>query len=151
MCLQLLLHQITFNPFFWAKIAQLVVCSVHCPAWCSVVGLILLCEEFFRRGDFFPVELTWVLTPFPLNSLRWENKQRSSLCTHAFHGTESKDLDIHILDRWMQNTPSTYHPQRWNAATSMVGLHNGHKCKNIAQNGEPQRYSWGTQKKKFFF
>ena len=30
----------------------------------------------------------------------------------------------------------------------MVGLKNGHIGKNLTQNGEPQRYSWGTQKKK---
>ena len=29
-------------------IAQLVVCWVRCPAWCSVVGSILLWGEFFR-------------------------------------------------------------------------------------------------------
>ena len=27
-------------------------------------------------------------------------------------------------------------------------IKNGHICKNLTQNGEPQRYSWGTQKKK---
>ena len=36
-----------------------------------------------------------------------------------------------------KNTPSMHHPQRQNMTTSMVG-----------HNGEPQRYSWGTQKKK---
>ena len=30
----------------------------------------------------------------------------------------------------------------------MVGLRNGQIRKNLTQNGEPQRYSWGTQKKK---
>ena len=30
----------------------------------------------------------------------------------------------------------------------MVGLKNGHICTNLTQNGEPQRSSWGTQKKK---
>ena len=30
----------------------------------------------------------------------------------------------------------------------MIGLENGHRCKNLTQNGEPQRQSWGTQKKK---
>ena len=27
-------------------------------------------------------------------------------------------------------------------------IKSGHICKNLTQNGEPQRYSWGTQKKK---
>ena len=30
----------------------------------------------------------------------------------------------------------------------MVGLKNGHICKNLTQNGDPQRSSWGVQKKK---
>ena len=43
-----------------------------------------------------------------------------------------------------KNTPSIHHPQRWNVTTSMVGLKNGHIRKNLTQNGEPQRPSWGT-------
>ena len=38
--------------------------------------------------------------------------------------------------------------QRRNVTTSMVGLKNGHIHTNFTPNGEPQRYSWGTQKKK---
>ena len=30
----------------------------------------------------------------------------------------------------------------------MVGLKNGHIRENVTQNGEPQGYSWGTQKMK---
>ena len=40
------------------------------------------------------------------------------------------------------------HPRRRNVTTSMVGLRNGHIHRNLIKNGEPQRYSWGTQKKK---
>ena len=47
-----------------------------------------------------------------------------------------------------RNTPSMHHPQRQNGSTSMVVLKNGHIPKNLTQNGEPQIYSWGTQKKK---
>ena len=47
-----------------------------------------------------------------------------------------------------KNTPSTHHPRRRNVTTLMVGLKNGHIRKNLTKNGEPQRYSWGTQKKK---
>ena len=39
-------------------------------------------------------------------------------------------------------------PRRWNVATSMVGLKSSHICKNLTKDGEPQRSSWGTQKKK---
>ena len=47
-----------------------------------------------------------------------------------------------------KNTPSTHHPRRRNVTTLMVGLKNGHIRKNLTQSGEPQRYSWGTKKKK---
>ena len=30
----------------------------------------------------------------------------------------------------------------------LVGLKNGHICKNLTQNDESQRHSWGTKKKK---
>ena len=39
------------------------------------------------------------------------------------------------------------HPQRRNVTTAMAGLKNGHIRKNLTH-GEPQRKSWGTQKKK---
>ena len=45
-----------------------------------------------------------------------------------------------------KNTPSTHHPRRRNVTTLMAGLKNGHIRKNLTQSGEPQRYSWGTQK-----
>ena len=40
------------------------------------------------------------------------------------------------------------HPRRRNVTTSRVGWKKGHICKNLTQNGKPQRYSLGTQKKK---
>ena len=48
-----------------------------------------------------------------------------------------------------KNTPSTHHPRRLNVTTLMVGL----KKKTVTyakispKSGEPQRYSWGMQKK----
>ena len=53
-------------------------------------------------GGIFLLELTWVLTPFPKNSLM------SSLSTHAFHHTDSKDPDMHALDAWRLATKT--HP-----------------------------------------
>ena len=34
----------------------------------------------------------------PKISFGLEYKLRSSLCTHAFHRTESEDPDVHVLD-----------------------------------------------------
>ena len=79
----------------------------------------------FSVEGIFPLELTWVQTQFAQNSFGWEYKPRSSLCTHAFHRTDSKDPDVHVLDGWMpatKNTPSTHHPRRRNVTTLMVGL-----------------------------
>ena len=73
----------------------------------SVAGSILLWGHFPVDG-IFPLELTWVQTPFPQNSFGWEYKPRSSLCTHAFHRTDSKDPDVHVLDGWMPATKT--HP-----------------------------------------
>ena len=88
-----------------AWIAQSVVCWVHCPAQCSVTCSTLLCA--LVQG-IFPLELAWVLTPFPRNSFGWECKPRSSLCTHAFHHTDLKDPDIHALGGWILATKT--HP-----------------------------------------
>ena len=51
-----------------------------------------------------------------------------------------------------KNTPSTHHPRRRNVTTLMVGLKKKKKkkvtyAKISPKSGEPQRYSWGTQKK----
>ena len=81
--------------------------------------------RIFPVEGIFPLELIWVLTPFPLNSFGWEYKPRSSLCTGTFHHTDSKDPDIHVLGGWMpvtKNTPSMHHSRRRNVTTSMVGL-----------------------------
>ena len=59
-----------------------------------VAGSILLWGNFPVEG-IFPLELTWVQTPFPPKTL---SKPRSSLCTHAFPRTDSKDPDVHVLD-----------------------------------------------------
>ena len=67
----------------------------------------------FSVKGIFPLELTWVQTPFPppkKNSFGWEYKPRSSLCIHAFHRTDSKDPDVHVLDGWMPATKT--HPAR---------------------------------------
>ena len=44
----------------------------------------------------------------PPNSFGWEYKPRSSLRTHALHRTDSKDPDVHVLDRRMPATKT--HP-----------------------------------------
>ena len=62
-----------------AGIVQLVV---HGLAVHGVAGSILLWGHFPVEG-IFPLELTWVQTPFP---------------PKLFHRTDSKDPDVHVLD-----------------------------------------------------
>ena len=65
----------------------------------------------FSVEGIFPLELTWFLKLHsPTNSFGWEYKPRSSLCIHAFHRTDSKDPDGHVLDGWMPATKT--HPAR---------------------------------------
>ena len=48
----------------------------------------------------------------------------------------------------MKENGCTKYPRRRNVTTPVVGLKNGYICKNLTQNGEPQRYSLGEQKNK---
>ena len=110
--------------------------------------------RIFPVECILPLELTWVLTPFSKNPFRWEHKLRSSLCTHAFHRTDWKDPDIHVLGGWMPATKAhpacTIHedgmwlPQWLDQKTVLY-------TKNLTQNGDSQRSCWWTQKKKSNF
>ena len=114
-----------------AGIAQLVVLGLAATvSWVRYsLGI------FSGRGDF-PLELTWVQTAFPQTPSD-ESINRGLVYAHnAFHRTDSKDPDVHVLDGWMpatKNTPSTHHPRRRNVTTLMVGLKNGHIRKNLTQ------------------
>ena len=66
----------------------------------------------------FPLEFTWVLTPCPIKSFRWEYNFMSNLCMHAFRYMDSKSW--HSCPRWV-NAGST-NTRRQNVTTSMVGL-----------------------------
>ena len=116
---------------------------MQCHRFDPSLGRIYLVE------GIFPMELTWVLTPFPQNSFGWEYEPRSGLCTHAFHHMDWKDPNIHVLHRWMPATKThpvcTIHEGgMW--LPQWLDLKNDHIYKNLTQNGEPQRYSWGMQK-----
>ena len=49
------------------------------------------------RGDF-SLGVSTGLDSIPQNSFGLERKPRSSLCTHTFHRTDSKEPDMHVLD-----------------------------------------------------
>ena len=92
-----------------ARIAQLVVCWARCPAWRSSAGLTLCWAS--SRGDYpLAVNMGSASIPPPpskkkkKSSFGWEYRPKSSLCAHAFHRTDSKDPDIHVIDKWIPAT-----------------------------------------------
>ena len=62
------------------------------------LALLLLLLLFLY--DFY----NWIVLGSVEYSFGWEYKPRSCLCTHAFHRTDSKDPDFHVLDGWMPAT-----------------------------------------------
>ena len=98
---------------------------------------------------FLLLELTWVLTLFP-ETLSADSINQGLIWAHMYkHGTDSKDPDIHVPDRWLlatKNTSSMHHPRWRNVTTPVVGLKNGHIWKNLTQNVE--RYSWENRRRK---
>ena len=69
----------------------------------SITGSILLWGNPGRGHFSLGVNMGSNSIP-PKNSFGWEYKPRSSLCTHAFHRSDSKDPDVHVLDGWMPAT-----------------------------------------------
>ena len=84
-----------------------------------------------------PLELAWVLIPFPPKLSGCKYRLRSK-CAH---------LHFITCPRWVnagnKNTPSMHHPQRRNVTTSIVGFKTrSHNYAKVSpKNGEPQRYS----------
>ena len=87
---------------FVGRVLGLLTCMMQCHRFDPSLG------KMFPVEWIFLLELAWVLAPFPKNSFEWEYKLRSSLCTHAFYRSDSKDPDIHVLDGWMLATKT--HP-----------------------------------------
>ena len=79
-------------------------------------------KNFFSGRGAFSLGVNMGSDDIPQKTL--SHKPKSSLCTHAFHRTDSKDSDIHALDGWKQQQKQTQQAQsrRWNVTTSMVGL-----------------------------
>ena len=87
--------------FFWLLFCQFTYYSLFRFQSYSVVNKWQVHSPMDQLSCHF---WTWVLTPFPQDSFGLEFKPRCSLCTHAFHHTDSKDPDICVLDGWMLAT-----------------------------------------------
>ena len=53
-------------------------------------------RRIFPVEGIFPLDLKWVQAPSPKTTLSDESINRGLVC--AFHRTNSKDSDIHVLD-----------------------------------------------------
>ena len=109
-------------------------------------------ENFSGWGNFsFGVNMG--SDSIPSKTLLDERINRGLVCAHM-HCIPSHGLKRSLgscsrrVNAGSKNTPSMHHSRRRNVTSSMIGLQNGHICKYLTQNGEPQRSSWGTQKKK---
>ena len=80
-------------------------CLMQCHGFDSPLRRILSSRGDFSLGVNMDSDIAW-------NSFKWENKLRTSLCTHVFHRTDPKDPDIHVLDGWMPATKT--HPADFN-------------------------------------
>ena len=83
-------------PWMGTRVAQPVVCCARSPVWCSVVGSILLWAS--GREDFSPWSYHGFWLHFPKTLSEERINQGLVMCTYAFHRTDSKDSDIHVLD-----------------------------------------------------
>ena len=116
--------------------------SVH-----SVAGSTLLWGKFSGRGDF-SLGVNMVSNSIPPKTLSDESINRGLVCAHM-HSKRSWRSCPRRMNAGNKNTPSEHHPRRRNVTTLMVGLKKTVTYAKISpRNGEPQRYSWGTQKKK---
>ena len=90
----------------------------------SVAGSILLWGHFPVEG-IFPLELTWVQTPFPKKTLSDESTYRGLVCARVHFIARLKRSWRSCprrVNAGNKNTPSTHHPRRRNVTTLMVGL-----------------------------
>ena len=97
--------------------------------------------KFSGRGDF-SLGVNMGSNSIPQKLFR----MRGLVCAHMHFIARTQKI---LTGECNKNTPSTHHPRRRNVTTLMVGLKKTVTYANISpKSGEPQRYSWGTQKKK---
>ena len=104
---------------------------------------------FSGRGDF-SLGVNMGSNSIPQKTPSNESINRGLVCAHMqFIARTQKILSPRRANADNKNTPSTHHPRRRNVTTLMVGLKKTVTYAKISpKSGEPQRYSWGTQKKK---
>ena len=99
---------------------------------------------FSGRGDF-SLGVNMGSNSIPPKTLSDESINRGLVCAHMHFIARTQKILTFMATK---NTPSTHHPRRRNVTTLMVGLKTVTYAKISPKSGEPQRYSWGTPKKK---
>ena len=104
----------------------------------------------FQQRGFFPWSWLWFWLHSP-KTLSNEGINRGLVYGQAFHHMDSKDPDIHVLDRWIPATKThlacTIHEDgMW--LPEWLDLKNCHMWKDLTQNGVPQRSSWECRRRR---
>ena len=124
-------------------------------SWCA--GLAVLLDGFdpplgriFPIEGIFPLEAAWVLMPFPQNSD--DSINRGLVCAHMHSITQTQKILTFMptMGEYPQQKHTQHAPSMKMECDYLNGCikKNSHIRKNLTHNGEPQRSSWATQKKK---
>ena len=117
----------------------------------SVGGSILLWGNFPVEG-IFPLELTCVQTPFPKKTLSDKSINRGLVCAHMhFIARTPKILAFMSYTGECRQQKHTQHAPSTKTECDYLNFcikKTVTRAKISPKNGESQRYSWGTQKKK---
>ena len=131
----------------WGQNSLLVVCWAYCPAWHSVVELILSWGEFmWLRGYFLWSEHGfWLYSPKTLSDERYTEVESVHTCIPSHWLKRSWHSCPRQVNAGNKNTSSMHHRWRQNVTTSMVGLSLYAK---ISPKMENPRYSWECRRRR---
>ena len=89
-------HRKSLATWMGGRDSSLVVCQTRCPAWCSILGSILLWGDIFSgRGDF-SCGVNMGSDSIPLKTLLDESKNHILVCAHM-HSIARAQLSQKIL------------------------------------------------------
>ena len=126
---------------------HVILLQLHNRLKTILVGCLTQCGRTCLKSLNFVVYAA--LKKLSQTSLLWVSFQSQQWqCNSYFYLHKRNKVQLQDIDNCIKHIPN---PRRRNATTSiqsMVGLKNGHIRKNLTQDDEPRRYSWGMQKKK---
>ena len=132
----------------WGPEYSLAVCWARCLACCTIMASILLGQYFFQWRGFFP----WSIMGFDSipPKLSCENINWGLVCYTCIPSHRLKRSWC-SCPRWVNagNKNTQHAPSTKTECDYLNGWikKKDHIRKNLTQSGEPQRFSWGMQKK----